>query len=71
MLLLQQKKKLRKCADKKFEELKDTQVNRGGARFFTLKTRAKIKKGKIIGKYFQMQVDTDSDIIRIAVNFWQ
>ena len=57
---------------KKVKELKDIQVDRGGAKMFTLniptKTRVKVK---IIGKYFHMQVDTGSDITLIPVKLWQ
>ena len=57
---------------KKVDEVKDMQVDRGGAEIFTLNsltiTREKVK---INGKYFHMQVDTVSDITLIPVNFWQ
>ena len=60
------------CRYQKVEEVKDTQVDRGGAEIFMLnmptKTREKVK---INGKYFHMKVDTGSDIILIPVNFWQ
>ena len=57
---------------KKVEEVKDTQVDRGGAEIFTLNTPTKTReKVKINGKYFHMQVDTGSDIKLIPVNFWQ
>ena len=56
---------------KNVQELKDTQVNRGGAEFFTLNTSTKTRdKVKINGKFFHMQVDTGSDITLIPVNFW-
>ena len=55
---------------KNVEELKDTQVDRGGAENFTLNTPTKTReKVKINGKYFHMQVDTDTDITLIQVNF--
>ena len=54
------------CKYKQNEELKNTQVDRGGAEIFTLnpptKTREKVR---INGKYFHMQVDTSSDITLI------
>ena len=53
----------RRCADtKKFEELKDTLMDRRGAEIFTLSTPTKTReKVKING----------SDITLIPVNFWQ
>ena len=69
-----QKKKLHPESfqqQKKVEELKDTQVDRGGAEIFVLNTPTKIReKVKINGKYFHMQVDTGSYITLIPVNFW-
>ena len=57
---------------KKVEELKDTQVDRGGAEIFTLNTPTKTReKVKIYGKYSHIQVDTGSGITFIPVNFWQ
>ena len=61
----------RRCTDtKKVEELKDTQVDRGGVEIFTLNTPTKTReKVKINGKYFHVQVDTGSDITLIPLNF--
>ena len=57
---------------KNVEEVKDIQVDRGGAEIFMLNTQTKTReKVKINGKYFHMQVDTNSDITLIPVNFWQ
>ena len=57
---------------KKIEELKDTQMDRGGAEIFTLNTPTKTtERVKIDGKYFHMQVDTGSGITLIPVNFSQ
>ena len=56
---------------KKVEEIKDTQVHKGGAIIFTLNTPTKTgEKVKINEKYFHMQVDTGSGIALIPVNFW-
>ena len=71
MLHLQKKKITpRRCVDtKEVEEVKDTQVDRGGAKIFTLNTPTKTRE--INGKYSHMQIDTGSDIALIPVNFWR
>ncbi len=64
MIHLQKKKiKPRRWADtKKVEELKDTEVDRGGVEIFTLNTPTKTReKVNINWKYFHMHVDTGSD----------
>ena len=54
---------------KNVEEVKDTKVDRGGAKIFKLNTPTKIReKVKINGKYFHMQVDTGSDKTLFTVN---
>ena len=61
------------CRYKKdVEELKETQVDRGGAEIFMLNTPTKTReKVKINWKYFYMQEDIGSDVTLIPVNFRQ